>query len=227
MSSQYDHITNFLIFLSSAPSLWFVLNTSYSHGRHLANRFRLDPENYEVVSLLVAPPSHHLVVPAGCHIASCHPLIVPPSRQLVVPVCCHIASPCPLIALPSRHLVVPAGCRIASCRHLIAPPSRPLFTPAGCCVPSRHAALSSSRFLVVSSCRLSLSCHATGCCTIISCRPLVAPSSRPLIVLAGCCFACPCATLLSSRHSPSSTHQTPSNAAEISKSTTAKVCHLA
>jgi hypothetical protein len=74
----------------------------------------------------------------------------------------------------------------------------------------------SSRFLVVSSCRLSLSCHSTGCCTIISCRPLVAPSSRPLIVLAGCCFACPCATLLSSRHSPSSTHQTPSNAAEIS-----------
>ncbi len=35
MSSRYDlvrdHIADFLIFLSSAPSFWFSLNTSYDH----------------------------------------------------------------------------------------------------------------------------------------------------------------------------------------------------
>jgi hypothetical protein len=35
MSSRYDvvrdHIVDFLIFLASAPSLWFSLNTSYDH----------------------------------------------------------------------------------------------------------------------------------------------------------------------------------------------------
>ncbi len=57
MSSQYDvlrdHIADFLIFLSSAPSFWFSLNTSYDHGCHLANQFRLDPDEYEAL-LIVA-----------------------------------------------------------------------------------------------------------------------------------------------------------------------------
>jgi len=87
-----------------APSFWFSLNTSYDHG------------HYEVVLPLVTLPSHHLVVPAGCRVASCHPLIVPPSCQLAAPACCCIASPHPLIALPSRRLVPPAGCRFASRR---------------------------------------------------------------------------------------------------------------
>ncbi len=57
MSSQYDvlrdHIADFLIFLSSsAPSFWFLLNTSYDHGCHLANRFQMSAQEYE--SLLVA-----------------------------------------------------------------------------------------------------------------------------------------------------------------------------
>ena len=68
--------------------------------------------------------------------------------------------------------------------------------------------------LVVLSSRRAASCclvAPAGCRTIISHRPLVAPPSRPLIVLAGCCIVCPCAALSSSRRSPS---PTPLNAVE-------------
>jgi len=49
----FDHIADFLKFISSAQSLWFSLNTSYDHGCHLASCFRLDPDEYEVL-LMVA-----------------------------------------------------------------------------------------------------------------------------------------------------------------------------
>ena len=237
MSSQYDvlrdHIADFLIFLSRAPSFWFSLNTSYNHGHHLVSLFHLNPEDYEVVSPLAAPPSRHLVVPAGCRIASCCPLIVPPFCHLVAQACCCIASPCPLMVLPSRRLVAPPGCCIAYRHPLIAPPSRQLVAPDFCCITSARplvvprTALSSSRcagwLLRCLSMRrplvVSLSCRATSRCliapadchVIISCCPLIAPPSHPLIVLAGCCVACPCATLSSSCPSPS---PTPSNAVE-------------
>ena len=157
---------------------------------------------------LVAPPWCRLVVPAGCRIASYRPLIAPPSRRLVAPAGCCIASHHPLIALPSRRLDAPAGCRIASRRPLIAPPSRQLVAPACCRIASPcplvapRATLSSSRRagwllcrllmhrpLVVSLSRRAASCFLVapaGCRAIISRRPLVAPPSRPLIVLAGC-----------------------------------------
>jgi hypothetical protein len=112
-----------------------------------------------------------------------------PSRQLVVPACCCIASPRPLV-VPRAALSTPL-CAGWLLRHLST--RRPLVVSL-----SRHAA---SRSLVVPA----------GCRAIISCRPLVAPPSRPLIVLAGCCFACLCAALLSSRRSPSSM---PSNTVE-------------
>jgi hypothetical protein len=41
-----------LIFLSSAKSFWYTLNTSHEHDFHLANRFGMSPENY--TALLVA-----------------------------------------------------------------------------------------------------------------------------------------------------------------------------
>ena len=148
-------------------------------------------------------------MPAGCRIASCRTLIVPPSHSLVMPAGCCIASCHPLIAPPSCQLVVPACCRIAS--------PRPLIAPHAALLSSRRASwllrcLSMRRPLVV-----LLSCYATSCClfapadcrTIISCCPLVAPPSRPLIMLAGCCVARPYTALSSSHHSPSST---PSNA---------------
>jgi len=48
-----DHIADFLEFISSAQSFWFSLNTSYDHGCHLASRFCLDPDEYDVL-LIVA-----------------------------------------------------------------------------------------------------------------------------------------------------------------------------
>ena len=228
MSSRYDalrdHIAEFLISPSSTPSFWFSLNTSYDHDRHLASRFRLDPEDYGVVSPLVPPPLCRLVMPAGCHIASHCPLIATPSFCLVAPAGCRIASRHPLFALPSRRLFAPAGCRIASCSPLVVPPSCCLIAPACCCIASPcplvapQAALSSSRragwlFCYLSSCHplvissprratLSSLVAPASCRIIISRSPLVAPPSCPLIMLAGCCgcVASPCAALSSSHH---------------------------
>ena len=217
--------------LSSTHNRSGVHSIRAIHGCHLANRIRLEPNNFEVVSPLVAPPWCHLGVPAGCCIVSCRPLIAPPSCRLVAPAGCCIASRCPLIALPCRHLVTPAGCRIASCRPLIVPPFRQLVDP-DCCHIASPRPLVAPRVAVSSShragwllCRLSMrrtlvdssSRHAAsrclvapaGCHAIISRRPLAAPPSRPLIMLAGCCVACPCAALSSSRCSPT---PTPSNA---------------
>jgi hypothetical protein len=51
--SILDHIADYLKFISGAQPFWFTLNTSYNHDGHLASRFRLEPNNYEV--LLVVP----------------------------------------------------------------------------------------------------------------------------------------------------------------------------
>jgi hypothetical protein len=53
-----DRIADFLKFISSALSFWFSLDTSYGHGCHLANRFRLEPNNKEVL-LVVAGLAHY------------------------------------------------------------------------------------------------------------------------------------------------------------------------
>ena len=188
---------------STHKSFWFTLDTSYNHGCHFANRFHLDPKDYEVVPPLVVTPWCRLVMPAGCCIASCHLLIAMPSHRLVVPAGCCIVSCCPLTALPSRCLVTPAGCHIASRRPLVAPPSCQLVAPAFCCIASPHplvaphTTLSSSRrtrtdwllrrlstrrpLVVLSSRRAASRCLITpaGCRVIISCRPLVAPHSHP------------------------------------------------
>jgi hypothetical protein len=50
-SSEYvlDHIADYLTFISDAQSFWFMLNTSYNHGCHLASRFCLEPNGYKVL----------------------------------------------------------------------------------------------------------------------------------------------------------------------------------
>jgi len=53
-----DHIANFLKFISSAQSFWFSLNMCYDHGCHLASRFRLDPEEYEVLLIITGLASY-------------------------------------------------------------------------------------------------------------------------------------------------------------------------
>jgi len=53
-----DHIADFLKIISSAQSFWFSLDTSYGHGCHLTNQFRLEPNDYEVL-LVVASLAHY------------------------------------------------------------------------------------------------------------------------------------------------------------------------
>jgi len=141
----------------------------------------------QLVVASVVLPSHCLVAPAGCPIASRCPLVVPSSRQLVAPACCRITSPRPLVvpraALSSSRRTGWLLRRLLMCHPLVVLSSR---CAASCCLVA-----------------------PAGCPAIISCRPLVAPPSRPLIMLAGCCVACPCAALSSPCRSPL---PTPSNA---------------
>jgi len=51
--SILDHIADMLRFISNTQSFWFLLDTCYGHGCHLANRFCLEPNDYEVL-LVVA-----------------------------------------------------------------------------------------------------------------------------------------------------------------------------
>jgi len=202
---------------NSSPCPIILVYTQHKHDRgfHLASRFCLDPKVYKVVSPLVAPPWCRLVMPAGCHIASCRPLIEPPSHHLIVAAGCCIhctalslsccaswlshASHRPLVVTPTCQLITPACCCIASPCPLIV--SRAVLSSSRCAGwLSRW--LSTRRPLVVSSFRhVTLCCLVTpaGCRAIISCHPLVAPPSHPLIVLAGCCIAYPCTAILSSR----------------------------
>ena len=53
-----DHITNFLKFISSTQLFWFSLNTSYDHGCYLANRFLLDPDEYEALLIVASLASY-------------------------------------------------------------------------------------------------------------------------------------------------------------------------
>ena len=59
-SSQFnlDHITDFLKFISNTQSFWFTLDTSYNHGCHLANRFRLELNDYKVLLIVAGLASY-------------------------------------------------------------------------------------------------------------------------------------------------------------------------
>jgi hypothetical protein len=54
--SILNHIADYLKFISSTPSFWFTLDTRYDH--HLSDRFRLEPNDYEVL-LVVAGLAHY------------------------------------------------------------------------------------------------------------------------------------------------------------------------
>ena len=56
--SILDHIAEMLQFISNTQSFWFSLDTRYGHGCHLANRFCLEPNDYEVL-LVVAGLAHY------------------------------------------------------------------------------------------------------------------------------------------------------------------------
>ena len=54
----FDHIADYLRFIYKAQLFWFTLNMSYDHGCHLTNRFRLDPEEYEVLLIVAGLASY-------------------------------------------------------------------------------------------------------------------------------------------------------------------------
>jgi hypothetical protein len=222
-----DHIADYLQFISNAQSFWFMLNTSMT----VATTSPVDSVWTRMTTRLCRLLSHRPGVILSCQLVVTLPLFVLSlSRPFIILSCQLVVAS---IVLPSRCLVAPAGCRIASHRPLVVTPSCQLIAPACCCIASPCpliapcAVLSSSRcagwLLRCLSMRrplvISSSCHVASCClvepagcrAIISCRPLGAPPSHPLIVLAGCCIACPCAALLSSCCSPL---PTPSNADE-------------
>ena len=81
--SILDHIANFLKFISNTQSFWFTLDTSYNHGCHLANRFRLESNDYEVLLVVAGLASYtrfgFAVKPTAwsrrhhrCHRCHCH-----------------------------------------------------------------------------------------------------------------------------------------------------------
>jgi hypothetical protein len=45
--SLLDHLAQHMIFLSTAPSFWYSLNSSYDHGFHLSRRLGITPHDYE------------------------------------------------------------------------------------------------------------------------------------------------------------------------------------
>ena len=56
--SILDHIADYLTFISIAHSFWFTLNMSYNHGYHLASRFCLEPNDYEVLLVVAGLASY-------------------------------------------------------------------------------------------------------------------------------------------------------------------------
>jgi hypothetical protein len=122
-----DHIANFLKFISSAQSLWFMLYTSYDHGCHLASRFRLDLEEYEALLIVAGLASYESWLPNRGHgqLVVTLPLLVLLLRRPLILSSRRLVVALPLDAPPSRRLIV-LSCRLSlspwaswlSCHHL-------------------------------------------------------------------------------------------------------------
>jgi hypothetical protein len=163
----------------------------------------------------------------SCQLVVASPLVVLSLRRPLVVLSRQLVVASPLAVLSLRHpllvlslplvvalplLVVAWPLAVFSLRHPLVNSSRQLVVASPLLVlslrptpPSRRAGwllrrLSMHRPLIVSLSRRVAShfrVAPAGCRAIISRRPLVAPPSRPLIVLAGCCVASPCASLSS------------------------------
>ena len=64
MSTSYDgslldHLDEYLIYLSTASSFWFSLNSSYYHEFHLSKRFGMIPHDYECIMIAANLAERH------------------------------------------------------------------------------------------------------------------------------------------------------------------------
>ena len=101
--SILDHIAEMLQFISNTQSFWFMLDTSYNHGCHLACQFRLDPKEYE-----------GLLIVAGL-VSSCH--------ASWLSHCLLSSSHCPALSL---------SCRASWLLHCLLPSSRCAALSSSC-----------------------------------------------------------------------------------------------
>jgi hypothetical protein len=56
--SALEHVAEHLQYIASAGSFWFTLNSNYTHGCHLANRFGLNQEEYEALLIICGLASY-------------------------------------------------------------------------------------------------------------------------------------------------------------------------
>jgi len=54
-----DHLAEYMIYLSTAPSFWFSLNSSHDHDFHLLKRFGMIPHDYECIMIASNLAEHH------------------------------------------------------------------------------------------------------------------------------------------------------------------------
>jgi hypothetical protein len=47
MGDIFDHLAEHMLFLSTAISFWYSLNSSYDNGFHLSERLGMTPKDYE------------------------------------------------------------------------------------------------------------------------------------------------------------------------------------
>jgi hypothetical protein len=64
MSTSYDgslldHLDEYLIYLYTASSFWFSLNSSYDHEFHLSKRFGMIPQDYECIMIAANLAERH------------------------------------------------------------------------------------------------------------------------------------------------------------------------
>jgi hypothetical protein len=163
-----DHITDYLQFISNAQSFWFTLNTSIT----MAATSPVDSVWTQKTTRLCRLSSRRPSVVLACQLVVTSPLVVLSLRR-------------PLVVL-SHQLVVASPLAILSLRCPLIVLLHQLVVALPLAVLLLHHPLVNSlRQLVVASPLL-----------VLLLRP--APSSRPLVALAGCCFASRCAAISSS-----------------------------
>jgi hypothetical protein len=54
-----DHLADHLIYLSTASSFWFSLDSSYDHEFHLSKRFGMIPHDYECIMIAANLAERH------------------------------------------------------------------------------------------------------------------------------------------------------------------------
>jgi hypothetical protein len=64
MSTSYDgslldHLAEYSIYLSTASSFWFSLDSSYNHEFHLSKRFGMIPHDYECIMIAANLAERH------------------------------------------------------------------------------------------------------------------------------------------------------------------------